>query len=199
MYRKLMPRKVDIWIVEILYPLFIMAMDFGGIWAIESLEIHDDADIVKRFGLYFIVFAFTMMVMLLWVRSSRQAKTEYQKRAERLARIPEADFWALDAEVSMSEKFYGSFYLLKDYLYAPEKRLLIPYKDIDTWKYADFFSVISGDLKDAFLDIVEKDGFKTQIIIRQRKQLVQEREQFRVKLDYQIKKAKYQNGSPYRS
>ena len=197
MYRKLLPRKTDILFVEIFYPLFISALDFGAIWVIESREIHDSVDIAQNFGLYFIVFVFTMMCIILWVHSSRQTKTEYQKRAERLSRIPEADFWDLDAEVSMSEKLYGSFYLLNHYLYAPEKRLLIRYEDIATWKYADFFSVISGDLKDAFLDIEEKDGFKTQIIIRDRKKLVAEQEQLRLKLDFKIKKAKYLNGSPY--
>jgi hypothetical protein len=199
MYRKLMPRKLDIWIVEIFYPLFIMAMDLGAIWAIESREIHDSIDTAKNIGYYFIVFVFTMMIMCLWVHSSNHAKTEYRKRAERLERIPEADFWELEAEVSVSEKLYGSFYLLKDYLYAPEKRLLISYKDIDTWKYADFFTVISGDLKDAFLDVVEKDGFKTQIIIRDRKKLIQERDALRLKLNFKIRKANYPNGSPYQS
>lgn len=197
LYRRLMPRKVDIWVVEIFYPLFISAMDFGAIWAIESREIHDSVDIAKNFGFYFSVFVFTMACIFAWVYSSRNAKTEYQKRAQRLADIPEADFWELDAEISMSEKLYDSFYLLNQYLYAPGKRLLIRYENIATWKYADLFSPVSGSLKDAYLDIVEKDGFKTQIIIRQRKQLIQEREQLRLKLDFRIKKANSVNGSPY--
>ena len=185
--------------LEAFFTLFIGAMDFGIIWLIESREIHDNVDIAMNIGLYVITFFFTMMCILLEVHRTRHSKQENAKRIERLARIPEADFWELDTEVSMSEKLYGSFYLLDDYLYAPEMRLLIRYEDIDTWKYADFFSVISGDLKDAFLDIVEKDGFKTQIIIRDRKKLVAEQEQLRLKLDFKIKKAKYPNGSPYRS
>ena len=199
MYRKLMPRNWEPYLLEAFFTLFIAAADFCAIWGIESREIHDSEDIAKNIGLYVMVFFFTMMCILLEVHSTRHAKQESQKRVERLARIPEADFWELDAEVSMCEKLYGSFYLLNDYLYAPEKRLLIRYADIDTWKYADFFSVISGDLKDAFLDIVEKDGFKTQIIIRERKQLIQEQDTLRLKLDFKIKRAKYPNGSPYRS
>ena len=186
-----MPRKADLILPEIAFLLLITGMDFGYIWVIENREIHDSVDIAKNIGSYVMLFFFTLICILMWVFTSRRVKTEYQKRAERLERIPEADFWDLDAEVSMSELQYGSFYLLKDYLYAPAKRLLIRYEEIDTWRFADYISTLSGRIENQFLDIVEKDGFRTQIIIRQRQQLTQERDALRMKLDDRIRNAKH--------
>ncbi len=197
LYRRLLPNKWKAQVTEAAFLLVMFGGDFAGVWAIESREIRNDLMIAQNIGLYVLLFAFTMMMILVSVHESRHAKQEMQHRAERLRRISEAGFWALDQEVSMAELRYGTFYFLKDYLYAPHERLLLSYRDIASWRFGDHFGTLTGTLKDQYLILTEADGFETKLLVRQRAALVQDHDQVKVKLDYYMMKAKYPNGSPY--
>lgn len=199
LYRKLIPHKYSIYLVEPLVLLIIVAIDFGAIWVIEGREIKDNVTIAQNIGSYVLVFFFTMMMILVEVYATRKAKKEFEKRIVRLQKIPEQVFWDLDAEISMTEMQYGCLYLLKEYLYAPHEHLLIRYADIATWKFGDHISTLSGTLKDQYIDIIEEDQFKTQILVRRRADLVREHDQFKVRFEYKLRCAKYPNGSPYRN
>ena len=197
LFRRLMPRKRDVWVVEIGYPVVIIGYTFGMIAAVRYLAQQDSTRLVRAAALMIAAFLAGLVMMILWVFHSRYVRQEYRKRAERLAVIPEHDFWALEGELSMAQLQYGSFYLLRDYLYAPRERLLVRYKDIATWQFKDYYSALSGTLQDQFLTVREADGFETQILIRQRQKLVSEQNEVTITLTCHILQAKYPNGSPY--
>lgn len=197
LFRRLMPRKRDVRAVEIGYPVVITGYASGMIAAIRYLAQHDGTKLVKSAALVIAAFLAGLVLVILWVFHSQHVRQEYRKRAERLAVIPEHDFWALEGELSMAQLRYGSFYLLRDYLYAPRERLLLRYADIATWQFKDFHSAVSGTLQDQFLSVTEADGFETQILIRQRRKLTEEQNAVTVELTQHILQAKYPKGSPY--
>ena len=197
LFRKLMPRKRDVRAVEIGYPVIIAGYTSGMIAAIRYLAQQDAARFVKSAALMITALLVGLVLVFLWVFHSSHVRQEYRKRAERLAVIPEHDFWVLEGELSMAQLQYGSFYLLRDYLYAPHERLLLRYADIASWQFQDYPSALSGTLKNQFLTVKEADGFETRIRIRQRQKLTEELNAFTIQLTFHILQAKHPKGSPY--
>lgn len=195
LFRRLMPRKRDVWLVEFGFPLGIIAVSLGVIALFRHFG--DRIELPRLAAMIVVAFLLGLVLVILWVMQSAHVRQEYRKRAERLAAIPEHDFWALESELSTAELQYGTFYFLKDYLYAPHERLLLRYADIATWRFGDHYNAISGTLKDQYIILTEADGFETQLLVRKRAALVQDHEKVRLKLEFYIKKAKYPKGSPY--
>ena len=189
LYRHLMPRRRDIILPGIFYPTLMTIYGYMVVMVIRW-QTAQSGRLSQSAGWFVLGIFMGAVFLLAWVLHIRHARREYQKRADRLARIPAQDFWRLESELSLSELRYGTYHLLGDYLYAPHERLLLRYTDIAEWKFADHFSTVSGTLEDQYLVVREKDGFETRILIRRRADLVREHAQALRELNAQIRRAR---------
>lgn len=65
--------------------------------------------------------------------TNRQARERSRRQEQQLAQLATHQILTLQEEISAAKKEYGSFYLLREYVYAPRERLLIRYADIARW------------------------------------------------------------------
>lgn len=135
LYRRLAPRKwLEKYIIVqsvILTPLIVAA---GAAKAYDKCFAPDvEMDWQVLVSILLETFLFVGTIIFGTFVCVRKARETYARQTKQLAQLDAHQILALQEEISASEMLYGTFYLLREYVYAPRDRLLIRYEDINRW------------------------------------------------------------------
>lgn len=117
-----------------------------------------------------------VIVLITVIRSLKNEKRAINKRAEFLSSCGEYLLERLEEEAKTTEAYYGTFYLLRDYLFVPKAHLLIEYRDIER-----FQNILhsTNHIKDGvFVEIYDRDKIKYRFRVREWKRYAEETDSF---------------------
>lgn len=174
LYKKLCPKKSAVtaaYITTVVVLLLILAV---GLFFCYTAYAEGD------YGAMFVCTAILMgMVALIgWIelKAIKDKKLLNVRKAQRLEGLTEADFEALEQEISSTEMRYKTFYLLKDHVYAPKVALLLRYEEIGQWKTIRHSTNYIPD--SAWVELTDTSGCMQKIVVRQWRKYLMELEDF---------------------
>lgn len=135
LYSRLAPKK---WLSGVLFAVCIIgALVIVAAGAAEAFEKYFAPDAQADWQVLAVIVLKTLALAVPMVSAAFVARWQVRERNQRLeqqfARLDALQILALQEEMDTAEKLYGSFYLLREYVYAPRERLLIRYDEISRW------------------------------------------------------------------